>query len=275
VPLRLAVVSDTHLSRRTPEARANWDAVLAHLDVERPDFVVHVGDLALDGPGDRRDLDDARQALDRLPVPWRAIPGNHDIGDNPRADQPPGEAVADDRRHRWLETIGPDWWAVEQDGWTIIGIDAQLFGSGLDADAEQQAWLDDTLAAVTEKAALVVHKPVGATAEETAAAPPYRYLPAEARSWLGARLEAARVPLVVSGHVHQYRVLDLDGVRHAWAPTTWAVLPDSMQAILGTKQGGYLSVDLGADGPGWPHLVEPPGFRQLTLELDVPNPYSH
>jgi 3',5'-cyclic AMP phosphodiesterase CpdA len=272
--VRLTVVSDTHLSRRTPEARANWDAVLAHLDAERPDIVVHAGDLALDGPGDQHDLEDARQALDRLAVPWRAIPGNHDIGDNLRPDQPAGEAVDARRRQRWLDTIGPDWWAVEQDGWTIVGLDAQLFASGLEAEGEQGAWLDATLAAASGKVALVVHKPVFASVEEIAAAPPYRYLPAPARSWLGARVGGGRVPLVVSGHVHQYRVLDLDGVRHAWAPTTWTVLPDSMQDVLGTKRGGILSVELGSDGPGWPELVEPPGFRQLILEHDVPNPYA-
>ena len=42
---RLAIVSDTHLSSATPEADANWDAVVRHVDETRPDLVLHLGDL--------------------------------------------------------------------------------------------------------------------------------------------------------------------------------------------------------------------------------------
>ncbi|HEX6420490.1 MAG TPA: metallophosphoesterase, partial [Acidimicrobiales bacterium] len=77
-PPRLLVVSDTHLSPRTPEADTNWDAVVRHVAATRPDLVVHAGDVSLDGALAPGDLDHARRRLDRLPVPWRAVPGNHD-----------------------------------------------------------------------------------------------------------------------------------------------------------------------------------------------------
>jgi hypothetical protein len=48
-----------------------------------------------------------------------------------------------------------------------------------------------------------------------------------------------------------------------------------MQPTFGVKRGGFLTVEIGTDGPSAPSLVEPPGFTQLTLERDVPNPYSH
>ncbi len=275
--MRLAIVSDTHLSRRTPEAQANWEAVLDHLAADPPDLVIHGGDLTVDGANDQRDLSDARLQLDRLPAPWRAIPGNHDIGDNPRPGQPAGEAVDDERRHRWLDTIGPDWWAEGLDGWTILAVDAQLFESGLAAEGEQRAWIEDQLreAGTTERVLFVTHKPVAGPDDELATAPPYRFVPPATRAWLGRLLAEARVPMVVSGHVHQFRVLDLDGRRHAWAPTTWAVLPDDLQPTFGRKRGGLLSIELHADGPGEPTLVEPPDFRQLTLLRDVPSPYDH
>jgi len=273
--LRVAVVSDTHLSRATPEAQTNWDAVVAHLAADPPDFVIHAGDLTVDGAHDQRDLDDARRQLDRLGVPWRAIPGNHDIGDNPRPDQPEGEAIDDERRDRWCATVGADWWVESLAGWTIVAVDAQLFGSGLTAEIEQREWLEAQLAAGGERTVFVTHKPVTGPPAELATAPPYRFLPAGTRSWLGGMFANAGVPLVVSGHVHQYRVLDLDGRRHAWAPTTWALLPEEIQPTFGTKRGGFLAFDLDGDGPGEPALVEPAGFRQLTLLEDVPNPYSH
>src|SRR5207342_1718492 len=118
---------------------------------------------------------------------WRAIPGNHDIGDNPRPDQPDDEAVDDQRRDRWLDTIGPDWWSERLDGWTIVAIDAQLFGSDLAAEAEQSEWLEHQLRGAADDAhvLLMSHKPVAGPADELASAPPYRFLPPAARAWLG------------------------------------------------------------------------------------------
>jgi calcineurin-like phosphoesterase family protein len=275
--LRLSIVSDTHLSRATPEAQANWEAVLAHLAADPPDLVIHAGDLTFDGAHDPRDLEDARRQLDRLPAPWRAVPGNHDIGDNPRPEQPEGEAVDDERRGRWLDTIGPDWWAVPLAGWTILAVDAQLFGSGLAAEAEQCEWVERSFDEIgdDDRVLFVSHKPVTAPDDELATAPPYRFVPPPARAWIDDLLDTGRVPMVVSGHVHQFRVLDLGGVRHAWAPTTWTVLPEDIQPTFGTKRSGILTIDLDGDDPGEPALVEPAGLRQLTLGRDVQNPYAH
>jgi hypothetical protein len=44
--------------------------------------VVHVGDLTLDGAHQPDQLPRARARLERLPVAWRSVPGNHDIGHN-------------------------------------------------------------------------------------------------------------------------------------------------------------------------------------------------
>jgi len=103
--LRLIIVSDTHLSPATPEAHANWEAVVEHVAAAAPDLVIHAGDLTLDGAHAPDELSYARRQLDRLPVRWRAVPGNHDIGDNPRPGQLDGEAVTDERRARWLDAI--------------------------------------------------------------------------------------------------------------------------------------------------------------------------
>jgi len=57
-------------------------------------------------------------------------------------------------------------------------------------------------------------------------------------------------------------------------PTTWAVLPDHAQPVLGAKQCGVLSLTLG--GPGLapqPEFREPYGIRQLTLTADIQDPY--
>lgn len=274
---RVVVVSDTHLSMRAPEADANWDAVVRHVAYTKPDLVVHLGDLTLDGAYDLDDLRHGRAQLDRLDAPWRAVPGNHDIGDNPWPGSPADDTVDAARLQRWVDVVGPDHWLVELDGWRLVAYNAQLAGSGLDAEVVQWDWLDGALGNTgpSTSTALIGHKPMAAPAAEIAAAPPHRYLPQEARERLMYRTRDVRIALALSGHVHQYRSLDHDGVTHVWAPTTWAVLPDALQPTLGAKRCGVLDVELHASGVAQHALVEPAGLAQLTLNHDIPSPYSH
>jgi 3',5'-cyclic AMP phosphodiesterase CpdA len=273
---RVAVVSDTHLSRRTPEALTNWDAVARWVDETRPDLVLHLGDLAMDGTtGD--DLALARERLDGLAAPWRAVPGNHDVGDIPTTAGPDDGAIDEHRLGRWRDTVGADHWALDLDRWTLIGLDAQLIGSGLDAEEEQGTWLVGTLARLPadRPVALALHKPVTAPQRELAAGPTYRWPPPADRARLARLLDTRTVPLVLSGHVHQWRELDAGGRHHVWAPTAWAVLPDTVQPLVGHKRCGVVALDLAPHGRASVELVEPEGLRQLTLLEDIPNPYGH
>ncbi len=273
--MRAVLVSDTHLSPDAPEAAANWDAVLRYVTAEAPDVVIHLGDLSLDGAHNASDLDYARRQLDLLAVPWHAVPGNHDIGDNPWPGAPDGAWVNDERRQRWLDAVGADRWSLSADGWTLLAINAQLAGSGLAAEAEQWSWLAEQIGACDEDqlVAVISHKPLTAGEAELAAAPPYRFLPAGARSQL-ADLFGDRPPaLVLSGHVHQSRQLSIDGTEHLWVPTTWAVLPDDAQPVLGSKRSGIVSVEFAPARMPEPAFAEPDGIAQLTIRTDIPNPY--
>jgi 3',5'-cyclic AMP phosphodiesterase CpdA len=162
--LCVTVVSDTHLSPRAPEADANWAAVIDHVARTLPDVVLHLGDLTLDGMNDASELRRARGLLDRLPVPWHAVPGNHDVGDNPLASQANGGAITPERHESWLDAIGTDRWALDLAGWTLIGLNAQAFGSGLAAESDQWRWLSSQLDAVPadRPTVLVMHKPLSA-----------------------------------------------------------------------------------------------------------------
>jgi hypothetical protein len=122
---------------------------------------------------------------------------------------------------------------------------------------------------------LVVHKPVTATDRELAAAPHYRFVPAPARDRLWKQAKQGGVGTVLSGHVHQSRDLRFDGVTHLWAPTTWAVLPDSLQATIGSKRCGLLQLELHDDGRLTHRVFEPEGMAQLVISGRVPYPPSH
>ncbi len=271
----MTVVSDTHLSPATPEAQANWEAVLRHVADTAPDLVVHAGDLSLDGAADPNDLDHAHRQLDRLTVPWRVVPGNHDVGDNVLPEIPKAVTVDADRHRRWVDAVGPDRWSVELDGWTLLGLDAQLLGAGLAAEAAQRAGLAGAVADAGDRpVVLVTHKPLTAGEHELADGPNHRFVPPAARRRLGDLFRDRRLALVVSGHVHQYRCLDAGGTRHVWAPTTWAVLPDDVQPPVGLKRCGVVTLELHGSPAVVPVLAEPPGLVQLMPWRDLPDSYS-
>ncbi len=268
-------VSDTHLSPDAPEAQQNWAAVIRYVTTAAPDLVVHLGDLSLDGARNPADLDHARRQLEMLPVPWTAVPGNHDIGDNPRPGGPESLAITDARRQRWLKVVGADYWSLAIADWTLLAVNSQLAGSGLAAEASQWSWLEGQLrrASAGQRIALLAHKPLTASAAELGAAPPHRFWPAASRDRLR-QLFAARPPgLFISGHVHQSRELRLDRTSHVWVPTTWAVLPDHAQPVFGAKRCGVLSLAFGAGLAPEPKFCEPDGVRQLTLTADIEDPY--
>jgi hypothetical protein len=248
--------------------------VLRYVEQAAPDAVIHVGDLSLDGAHESDDLRHAHHQLSRVHVGWRAVPGNHDIGDNPFPGAPGGSEVTPDRLQRWLDVVGPDHWSMTVGGWLVLGINAQLIESGLDAEAQQWAWLEQQVSDGGDSGiALVAHKPLAAPGAELAAAPPYRFVPPAGRRRLAGLLAGRPPRLVISGHVHQYRLLHRDGTDHLWVPTTWAVLPDQAQPVLGAKTCGVVTLDLSPDVPPEHAFVVPPGMTQLTLLEDLPDPY--
>ncbi len=273
----VVLVLDTHLSPAAPEAAVNWDAVLGYVSAAAPELVIHLGDLSLDGARHLDDLQYGRQQLDRLAVAWYAVPGNHDVGDNPWPGAPEDSEVTTGRHQQWLDTIGADHWALTVNGWTFLAVNAQLLGSGLEAEAGQWSWLEEQFGRRSEnqQIALITHKPVTAAGPELAASAPYRFWPPSARHRLAGLLNGKPPALIISGHVHQYRQLRLDGTDHLWAPATWAVLPDDVQPTFGTKRCAIVSLKLAPGTPARPQLIEPAGITQLTLLRDIPDPYHH
>jgi len=268
---RIVVVSDSHFSDRAPEASENWASVVDYVAATRPDLVVHAGDLAVDAPTDPTELEVGRARLDQLSVPWRAVPGNHDIGDNVGGAD--GDPVSATTLGAWRDAVGADRFRYDVDGWTVLGVNAEIFDAGSADEADQWAWFEDSLPD-DRPTVLVTHKPLTADADELATAPPSRFVPSNARARLLELIGNRRLPLVVSGHVHQFRVLETERT-HAWAPTCWAVIPEHIQATVGVKRCGILDIELGEDGRVEVAMVEPAHLRQLMLGVDVASPYEH
>jgi 3',5'-cyclic AMP phosphodiesterase CpdA len=277
-PSRVVVVSDSHLTARVANTDRNWEAALRHIDAAAPDLVIHVGDLSMNGTHDPQDLRHGLAQMKRVPAPWRVVPGNHDIGDTNSALIDPDDVVTADRVARWNDLFGPDRWAVDLDRWRLVGVNAQLFGTGLPGEAEQWDFVDDALNGThptDQRLLFVTHKPIAAPEPELAGGPPYRFVPSPARDRLWERVRAAGVEVVLSGHVHQSRALQLHGVSHLWAPTTWAVLPETMQQTIGTKRCGLMELELPDEGSLAHRFVEPEGLAQHVINENGSYPPSH
>jgi 3',5'-cyclic AMP phosphodiesterase CpdA len=247
--MRIALISDVHLSRARPYFHANWEFLLDALAEERPDHILVGGDCALDAPAREDDLAFARAQFERLPAPWHAVPGNHDIGNN--IPDLRGEAmITEARRTAWLRHFGPDWWSLDLPGWRCIGLDALLAGSGFAAEAEQADFLAEALAgAAGRQVMLLTHKPlcvhdlleteVGQTA----------WFPGP-RGPIAAAIRDGKVQLVLSGHLHESRDRRIGPSRHVWIPGTAFVL-DMPGEYVADRQGrrrvGYQMLELAAE----------------------------
>jgi 3',5'-cyclic AMP phosphodiesterase CpdA len=278
----MLVVSDTHLSDRTPTAVTNVAALVEHDRSSRFDAVVHLGDIAVDGPGRPDDLVVAQQALagfGAVGQRFHVIPGNHDVGDGPHAENHDGERLIDDALlERYAEVFGADRWRLDLGAWSIVAFNAQLVDTGTDLEHEQWDWLAAELAAAAAAGrfvALCTHKPlVLPDPSDAGGRRPARYFPEAAAERVLDLARSTGVRLVLTGHVHQWRRFERDGITHVWAPTAWAVLPDSVQAVLGEKVCGALELDLRVDGSFDVELVTPPGFEHHEGGTDIPNPYA-
>jgi len=247
--MRIALVSDIHLSRARPWFHPNWELLLEALAEERPDLILLGGDIALDAPHREEDLAFARAQLDRLPAPWRAVPGNHDIG-NCRPDERGEHVVTEARREAWLRHFGPDWWQMDAAGWRFIGLDCLIAGSGFAAEAEQGAFLAEAVAgAAGRPVALLTHKPLCIQQMLETVQTQSCWYPGP-RAALGALLRDGAVRMVISGHLHESRDRRIAGVRHVWVPGVAFVqdmVGDYVPERGGRRRVGYMVMEMGAD----------------------------
>jgi 3',5'-cyclic AMP phosphodiesterase CpdA len=212
---RIVVLSDIHLSPTHGFFWKNWCVARDFANAANADAVIVNGDLAINGPDSDAEIAFAANALMSLQAPVMALPGNHDVGDEPPG-QDPNQIIDADRLTRWDRAFGTDRWALDAGGWRLVGVNAQLFGSGLAREQAQDEWLEEELGVATGRPiALFLHKPLFLELPTDDAVSPACIVPS-ARAQLLDRLYRSDVRLIVSGHLHQHRDRMLDDVRHLW-----------------------------------------------------------
>ena len=270
MPLIVAQVSDAHLGPRTTLFQANMARIEAVMHAAPPDALVASGDLSLDGADRDADLSFAGSLFRRMAgrSPLLAIPGNHDVGSDPRTM--PKQPVNAARMARWHGELGADRFVHDLDGqggeaWRLIGLNTEIMGTGLAEEAAQAAFLAEALAgAGRRRIAAFLHKPVFLHSLEDGF--DYWSVPPEARPTLAPLLAHPALRLVASGHLHLYRQERRGEVVFAWAPpASFICEPEIQPGMPGERVTGFLRHRLHADHVET-ELVSPQGLRAPFLE---------
>jgi 3',5'-cyclic AMP phosphodiesterase CpdA len=237
---RVVQISDTHLSRERPYFVRNWDAAVRYINATKPDLVINTGDIALDGFAREDDLAFASELHRGIDATVLTIPGNHDLGDNPHGEDAK-QLIDDGHREAYLRHFTAEYWVADLGTWRLVGLNAQLFGSGIAKENEQWLFLQTLQDEADGRPhAFFVHKPLFKDDPSETGEARHRFILPEPRQRLLGFLTGTNTRLVACGHVHQHRVVHHEDMMHVWGPSTAFVLPDKMQPRFGTKSVGIV-----------------------------------
>lgn len=256
-------ISDTHLSRSHAYFQDNWEACVDYLNVRTPALVIHTGDVAFNAPEVPDDLAFSREQLDRLPCPWVAIPGNHDVGE-PGESPRLGQHIGEPELAGWAQHFGLDHFCQDIEDWRFIGINSELLGSELQQEKDQWQFLANTLASAdTRSIGLFLHKPlfhdnINATAINGVCVHPVP------RGQMRQLVEHANVKFIACGHTHAYHHSMWNGLEIVWCPTTAFVQPDKRWPGEAVNRSGLIEWTF-TSGQVSHQVVEPDRFANIDL----------
>jgi 3',5'-cyclic AMP phosphodiesterase CpdA len=149
-----AVISDTHTHRTAdPAAQSEtMHCIIDELNLLRPDFVLHAGDLIRGYTDDeaRLKLEHAgvQEALSRLEAPLYPAIGNHDVREEVSA-------------RVWREFWGGRWYSFDYADCHFVMLDAELSKDNESVSGEQLEWLRKDLAehGTRKRVFVTLHRP--------------------------------------------------------------------------------------------------------------------
>jgi len=268
--MRVIQISDTHLSPGKQQFASNWPPLAAWIAEQRPDLVIHTGDVTVDGADIDEDLRHAAALMRSLGVRFRGVPGNHDVGDPGH----PRQSVTAERLARWRAHFGPDRWVEDVAGVRLIGLNAMLFGTGDAQEAVQAAWLDAVMdGADGRQIAWFLHRPLFINTPDEPDTGYWSVKP-QPRAQL---IELARrhsVALIASGHLHKAHEFRHDGRLYLWAPASAFLVGPGMNAPLMPGENRLGAVIYTIDGPRLEaEIAHVPGLVPYLLDDVVEQVY--
>ena len=266
--MRIIQISDTHLSPCKSHFGDNWAPLAAWIAAERPELVIHSGDLTVDGADVEEDLRYAAGLMRDLGVPFRAVPGNHDVGDAGHPRQP----VDGERLARWRAHFGPDRWFEDAEDYRLIGLDAMLLGSGDLEETAQAAWLETAMeGAGGRRIAWFLHRPLFLDRPDEGDTGYWSVKP-QPRAWLMELVRRRPVALVASGHLHKARDFLNDTTRYIWAPATAFLVGAMAPPMAGENRLGAVVYEIDA-GEIEAKIIKVPGLSPHWIDDVVEEVY--
>jgi hypothetical protein len=212
---RAVVVADTHMNQDEADctspfavnalANARTRYVVQAINREQPDLVIHLGDLIHPVPSlptYGRAADEFHSLTRVLSAPLHLVPGNHDVGDKPFAWGPSG-IVRDSFLAKWTEHFGDHFYSFDFSDCHFVVINAQIINSELDAERDQQQWLEADLANhADQRTFIAIHYPPYLT--DAGESESYDNLAEPGRSWLLGLIEEHSPEAMFAGHVHNF-----------------------------------------------------------------------
>jgi 3',5'-cyclic AMP phosphodiesterase CpdA len=149
-------------------------------------------------------------------APIHVVPGNHDTGETGPAPWM-GFHATSERVQAHRRGFGADGFAETYDGWTLVGLNSEMMGSGIPEEGEQWSWLGETLGSTSRKVAVFQHKPVWRPRRM----PPEALIsiPPSSRRRLLSLLRGHELRSVGTGHLHSQRTNYRGGVLEQWGPS--------------------------------------------------------
>lgn len=258
--MKIIQITDTHLSPRKLHFNDNWEPLARWIESERPDFVIHTGDLSIDGADFEEDVVFSMDMMRQLSMPVLIVPGNHDVGHFRDSAQP----VNVERIERWHRLVGPDYWVEDANSWRIIGLNSLLIGFGSEEEDAQERWLESQLESRDgRRVAIFSHKPLFVDdADELEAG--YWSTPLEPRRRLLHLMAKHDVALFASGHLH-WSWTGLHGnTSLVWAPPSSFILGDMEREMPGSRLIGAAIHLFGETVES--HLVKVEGLKSYFLD---------
>jgi alkaline phosphatase D len=227
--VRVVQISDTHLSPTKTHFGANWAPIVRWIALQRPDLVIHTGDVTVDGAGEEEDARHAGALLRALGVPVLSVPGNHDVG----TARDPHQPIGPERLGRWRRHLGEDRWLYDLPGWRLLGLNALLFGSGDWEEGRQWEWLERSMAEAAERQiAWFLHPPLFLDHPEEPDTGYWSVKPVP-RTRALSLLHRFGVALVGSGHLHRRRVAQHGDTRFVWGPASGFLVGPDLHPPMG------------------------------------------
>lgn len=200
-------VSDTHVGVKEAAYNGRYAEVIRQVNELKPAFVIHTGDALTGWSPENAAL--FKEISKSLTPPLHIIPGNHDIAIKEQ------DAVS-----RWTEAFGPEHVSFQHEGCVFIGLDANLWNSGLPAEKEQLDWLKSELTKAKGKRIFVFQHHLLFTKTPNDPNGDYYAVDQPARGEVLKLLKKYKVEAVLTGHYHRLNESAFDGISFLTTPGT-------------------------------------------------------